>query len=233
MRALGAVLAALSSTACGAPPAANDAPPPPASALVSAGASPSASAASPVPPGFATCVIAPMSLELRTPEGRAHELLRLEADGKLLVKGFGNSLEARVDTQGCLRGPDGLWVELTPSGNVWTPHALLRADATSLRMPDGVRHEFGSDGRVTRVEADGTRATGEYGSVWIPGYRAEAHCSAVMLYTAMLSMMPSMAVVDGVARREPPPHDARCASTTPSDRAPAAGAPSASPREPR
>lgn len=163
------------------------------------------------PSGFATCALAPMSLELRSPEGRAHTLLRLESDGRVHVQGFGTSLDARIDAQGCLHGPDGLWAELTPSGSVWTPHALMRADASSLWMPDGVRHEFGSDGRVTRVEANGERATGEYGSVWIPGYRPDAHCSAVLLYTAMLSMMPSMAVVDGVARREPPPPDARCA----------------------
>lgn len=233
MRALLAVTAGLLSLACSAAPAPGDAPAPGSSAAPAASARPSVSVDPAVPLDFATCGIAPMSLVIHAPGGRELELLTLEADGRVLAQGFGSSLEARIDAQGCLRGPDGLWAELTPSGSVWTPHALMQADTTGLRLPDGVRHELAADGHFTRIEADGTRASGEYGRVGLRGYRHEAQCSAVLLYTAMLSMMPSMAVVDGVARREPPPTDTRCAATAAVEVEPPATTPSASPRAPR
>jgi quercetin dioxygenase-like cupin family protein len=214
MRRIALALLVTLSGACGSTTTPSDAQPPPAGAAATAPVAASASAST-ATTGYGVCGIAPMSLELVPPEGRPHALLDLEPDGSLHVHGFGSSLEARIDAKGCLHGPDGLWAELTPSGALWTPHELLRAEPDALRMPNGVRHVFATDGSVMRVEADGTRGTREYGGVRFRGYGRSAHCSAVLMYAAMLSMMPSMAVVDGVARRAPPPPDSRCTPPKP------------------
>jgi hypothetical protein len=57
---------------------------------------------------------------------------------------------------------------------------------------------------------DGSTLPESLGSFSIEGYREEARCAGMVLLATFMSMMPSMAVVDGHPARAPAPDGSRC-----------------------
>ena len=138
-------------------------------------------------------------------------MLVLHADGRVDVTTMGGpTLSARLDPRGCLVGPDGLWAELTPAGKLWTPHELLDTDGPSIRLPEGAALRITPDGTVARVERGGRAEPNPYGTLYLDGYREGASCAGLLLLGAFLTMMPSMAVVDGSPAMAPPPDGSLC-----------------------
>jgi hypothetical protein len=149
------------------------------------------------------CPLVPLKLVLDTPQGGTVEVLALDADGNLRVSLSGPDPVARFDDRGCLTGPDGVWVEQTRSGNLWTQRALIDVAECTLSFPD----------RTLTILPDGKVQAGDeplVGLFRFEGYDQRSCCAARILLAAFLSMMPSMAVSDGVAPILPPPGDSVC-----------------------
>ena len=102
------------------------------------------------------------------------------------------------------------WAELTPSGKLWTAHALLDTEGPAIRLPDGPSLRIARDGSVERVERNGEVAHSGDGRIQLEGYREESTCAGVLLLATFLSMMPSMAVVDGHPAMVPAPEGSLC-----------------------
>ncbi len=76
----------------------------------------------------------------------------LDARGKLVVTtAAGRSLDATLDARGCLIGTEGLWVELTPRGKLWTPHEVQDVNGTTIPLASGAKLRIASDGTVERL----------------------------------------------------------------------------------
>jgi hypothetical protein len=157
----------------------------------------------------------PLALTVRAPNQAPRRVLSLDAQGAVSVTLLGPPLTARLDPQGCLVGPDGLWVELTPSDKIWTEHEILEVDHDCIKLALGASLCIAADGKVSRHEADGRIEPNTYGSFAIEGYREGARCGGLTLLAAFMAMMPSMAVSDGVAAHAPRPADSRCARFKP------------------
>jgi hypothetical protein len=171
----------------------------------------------PKPIAHDPCPLMPLALTVGAPHQPPRRVLSLDAQGQVTISLFGNSVAppARLDTQGCLVGPDGLWAELTPSDKIWTAHEILDVDHDCIKLALGASLCIAADGKVSRREADGRVEPNTYGSFAIEGYRDGARCGGLTLLAAFMAMMPSMAVSDGVAMKAPPPADSRCAKFRP------------------
>lgn len=188
--------------------------PPPGASSPSGPATPMASTPAPSPRSGTVaprCPLVPLRLAVRAPGQQPRRMLTLGTDGRVEVTTMGGPpLVARLDPRGCLVGPDGLWAELTPAGKLWTAHEVIETDAAALRLPEGASLRIDPNGMVERIEKDGTVARDAYGTIQLEGYREEATCAGVLLLGAFLSMMPSMAVVDGHPAMAPAPEGSLC-----------------------
>jgi hypothetical protein len=148
---------------------------------------------------------------VRAPGQQPLRILTLDADGRVEVATLGGpALAVRLDPRGCLVGPDGLWAELTPTGGLWTPHAQLDTDGAAIVLPEGAALRITADGTVVRVERDGHIDPNARGTLYLQGYRPGVECAGLLLLAAFLTMMPSMAVVDGHPAMAPPPEGSLC-----------------------
>ena len=87
-------------------------------------------------------VVTPFGAEPRT-------VLALDDKGRLDVSMFRHrSGAAKLDTQGCLAGSDGLWAEWAPRDQVWTPHETLAVAGNCIMLPNGRALCLAADGRV-------------------------------------------------------------------------------------
>ena len=152
------------------------------------------------------CPIVPTRLVLEVAGQRPRTVLTMDAEGGLEVA-LGPGVVARLDPRGCLYGEDGVWVEETREGQLWTlrgvtpvEDGVLRLGARGLRIRD--------DGVVAdEPPSDVPVVAGVFRFVDL---RPEGRCAARILLQAWLSMMPSMAVSDGHPVELPPPADSVC-----------------------
>jgi len=148
-------------------------------------------------------VVTPVGAEPRT-------VLALDDQGRLDVSMFRHrSGAAKLDTQGCLAGSDGLWAEWTPRDQVWTPHETLTVAGNCIVLANGHALCLAADGRV-ELRAMDLADVRAMGSMQIRGYREEARCAGLVLLATFMSMTPSMAAVDGHPARAPAPDGSRC-----------------------
>lgn len=158
----------------------------------------------------ARCPVVPLGLVVETPGSQPVEILSVDARGVLRGGPAGGQPElARLDGRGCLTGDDGVWVELTSGGELWTLRQVFAVDGETL-LVGGKRARIAPDGSISFTGPDGATLDDRYGSFRLTGYRPEAACAARILLVTYLSMMPSMAVVDGNPRTLPPPEDSLC-----------------------
>jgi hypothetical protein len=148
-------------------------------------------------------VVTPTGAEPRT-------VLALDDKGHLDVTLFSHrSGAATLDVQGCLAGKDGLWAEWAPRDQVWTPHETLAVSGNCIQLANGRALCLAADGRV-EVRAKDEADVRAMGTMQIRGYRDEARCAGLVLLATFMSMMPSMAAVDGHPARAPAPEGSRC-----------------------
>jgi len=156
------------------------------------------------------CPVVPLGLVVETPGSQPVEILSIDARGVLHGGLAGGQRElARLDGRGCLTGNDGVWVELTSGGDLWTLRRVFAVDGEAL-LVGGKRVRIAPDGTISFTGPDGAPLDDQYGSFRLTGYRPEAACAGRILLVTGLSMMPSMAVVDGNPRTLPPPEDSLC-----------------------
>jgi hypothetical protein len=196
-------------TACQRPPAAatavNHVPP----ATTTVTVEPPAVAPALTPPP-AVCPIVPVALILTPTGAEPRTVLALDNKGGLDVTLFSHrSGAARLDPQGCLAGKDGLWAEWAPRDQVWTPHETLAVAGNCIHLANGRALCLAPDGKVD-VRAKDEAEVRAMGTMQLRGYRDEARCAGLMLLATFMSMMPSMAVVDGKPARAPVPEGSRC-----------------------
>lgn len=67
-----------------------------------------------------------------------------------------------------------------------------------------------TDGKVETRTANGAAESQRFGTIAIRGYGSDARCAGLVLLATFMSMMPSMAVVDGHPARAPAPEGSRC-----------------------
>jgi hypothetical protein len=195
--------------ACQRPPAAPTAVShaPPAATTVTVEPPAVAPALTPPP---AVCPIVPVALVLTPTGAESRTVLSLDAKGQLDVTLFSHrSGAATLDAQGCLAGRDGLWAEWAPHDQVWTPHETLAVAGNCILLANGRALCLAADGKV-EVRAKDEADVRAMGTMQLRGYRDEARCAGLMLLATFMSMMPSMAVVDGKPARAPAPEGSRC-----------------------
>jgi len=149
------------------------------------------------------CPLVPLKLVLDTPDGKTLEVLSLDDDGNLRVALSGTNPVARFDSRGCLVGPDGVWVEQTRSGTLWTQRTSVDVGECFLKMPD----------RTLTILPDGMVQAGDealVGTFRFVGFDRRSCCAARILLQTFLSMMPSMAVSDGNPQVLPRPENSVC-----------------------
>ena len=152
------------------------------------------------------CPVVPLRLVLERPGERALTVLRLRPDGGLEVPLAAGSV-ARLDPRGCLWAADGVWVEETREGDLWTLRGITEVREGGLRIGE----------RLLRIRDDGAVADDPpqppvpgVGTFRFEGYGPDAACAARILLQAWLAMMPSMAVSDGHPVALPPPAASVC-----------------------
>jgi hypothetical protein len=161
-------------------------------------------------PSPAACPIVPVALILTPTGAEPRTVLALDDKGHLDVSLFSHrSGAATLDSQGCLAGRDGLWAEWTPRDQVWTPHETLAVAGNCIQLANGRALCLAADGKVD-VRAKDEAEVKAMGTMQIRGYRGEARCASLVLLATFMSMMPSMAVVDGQPAHAPAPEGSRC-----------------------
>jgi hypothetical protein len=133
----------------------------------------------------------------------------LDAQGGLSTGLAPGKVIGRFDPAGCMIGQDGVWVELTRAGALWTQRDQLGVDGPDIVMGHR-RLRIQADGEVIAIGLDGKPEPNDITTLRFTGYTAEARCCAQVMLTTYMAMMPSMAVADGVARTIPPPKDSVC-----------------------
>lgn len=163
----------------------------------------------PAPPPTA-CPIVPVALVLTPTGAEPRTVLALDDKGHLDVTLYSHrSGAATLDAQGCLAGKDGLWAEWAPRDQVWTPHETLAVAGNCIQLASGRALCLAADGKV-EVRAKDEAEVKAMGTMQIRGYRDEARCASLVLLATFMSMMPSMAVVDGQPANAPAPAGSRC-----------------------
>jgi len=159
----------------------------------------------------ARCPVVPLRLVVSAPGQDATLAPMLDARGDLRtgLTGPGKAV-ARLDPRGCLVGPDGVWVEVLPNGDVWTPREIIDLDGPLLRRPPASTLRITKGWAVETLSASGEVQSTPYGSLRFEGYRDEARCAAQVLLATFAGMTPGMAVVDGNAIRLPRPEGSNC-----------------------
>ena len=199
-----AIFIATVTSACAPPPGASS---PSGPSTSTAPTSTTATTSSPAP----RCPLVPLQLVVHAPGQQPVRMLTLDAQGSVEVASMGGpALGAHLDPRGCLVGPDGLWAELTAAGKLWTAHELIDTDGPAIRLPEGATLRINPGGMVERIEKDGRVDPNAYGTIQLEGYREDATCAGVLLLGTFLSMMPSMAVVDGHPAMAPAPEGSLC-----------------------
>jgi hypothetical protein len=166
----------------------------------------------PPPPPPVACPLVPVALVVTPFGAEPHTVLALDDKGRLDVSMFRHrSGAAKLDTQGCLAGSDGLWAEWAPRDQVWTPHETLAVAGNCITLANGRALCLAADGKV-ELRATDLADLRAMGSMQIRGYREEARCAGFVLLATFMSMTPSMAVVDGHPARAPAPDGSRCTS---------------------
>ena len=164
----------------------------------------------PAPP--VACPLVPVALVVTPFGAEPRTVLALDDKGRLDVSMFRHrSGAAKLDTQGCLAGSDGLWAEWAPRDQVWTPHETLAVAGHCTMLPNDRALCLAADGRV-ELRATDVADLRAMGSMQIRGYREEARCAGLVLLATFMSMTPSMAAVDGHPARAPAPEGSRCTS---------------------
>jgi hypothetical protein len=158
------------------------------------------------------CRLQPLKLMVRAAGQKAMPVLILDGKGGLSMTLSGDKPVAQLDERGCLSGKGGLWAELTPSGKIWTEHQIFEVSGAGIRVGGGATLRIAKDGTVERVEADGSIDQNGRGTMAFEGYAESLQCPAVVMLASFMAMMPSMAVSDGVAPKQPRPADSRCAT---------------------
>jgi hypothetical protein len=167
--------------------------------------------AAPPPPPIA-CPLVPVALVVTPIGAEPRTVLALDDKGRLDVSMFRHrSGAAKLDTQGCLAGSDGLWAEWAPRDQVWTPHETLAVAGNCIMLANGHTLCLAADGKV-ELRATDLADVRAMGSMQIRGYRDEARCAGLVLLATFMSMTPSMAAVDGHPARAPAPEGSRCTS---------------------
>jgi len=156
------------------------------------------------------CPIVPLALVMTPPGQPARPILSLAAGGKVTISWLGPATTATLDPRGCLVGKDGLWAELAPQDQLWTPHETFAVSGNCLPLSGGAALCVTPDGKVQRRDAKGTVEINAAGGLELVGYREEARCAGLLLVAAFTSMLPSMAVSDGHPARAPTPAGSRC-----------------------
>jgi hypothetical protein len=179
-----------------------------------ASASPSATAKAIAPPiakAAPACAIAPLELVLREQGGTMRVVLSLDASGAVAASMMGPPKAiARLDARGCLVSTDGVEVDATSAGALWTPHERFDFASGRLRLEGGRSMIIDESGEVVTFARDGSAEPSTYGGFAFRGYSARSACAARVLLVMFLSMMPSMAVSDGHPRVLPVPEDSAC-----------------------
>ncbi len=150
-----------------------------------------------------------MSLVIEAKDGGRISMMTLAENGDLHIQGPAAGVTATMDASGCLVRKGELWAELTPSSKVWTIHSLLDAEGDGVQVA-GAKLVIRQDGVIQRVRPDGSVEVAKSGGLRLEGYREEGQCAGKLMLAVMLAMTPSMAVVDGVAKRAPTPADSLC-----------------------
>ena len=89
----------------------------------------------PAPP--VACPLVPVALVVTPFGAEPRTVLALDDKGRLDVSMFRHrSGAAKLDTQGCLAGSDGLWAEWAPRDQVWTPHETLAVAGNCIMLPN-------------------------------------------------------------------------------------------------
>ena len=169
----------------------------------------------------ARCQIVPLRL-LVDPSGHPERAwLALDEKGDITSAMRKESTPlARLDPRGCIISSDGVEVELTSKGQLWTTNERLLIERNTLQLGNDGALRIADDGSLERLGPDGTIEKNPYGSLRFEGYRPEARCAALLLTGVFLQTIPSMAASDGVLKKEPAPEpsvcaDLRAASATP------------------
>lgn len=155
------------------------------------------------------CPVVPMTLTMG-PGGRRMPFMSLDDQGDLrtvLSGGLGpkDRVIARLDPRGCVAGDDGVWVERTRTGTHWTLRGQFDVQGARLMAPRPLEVQSNGDVYVILETAEASTPMAHF-----DGYRPEGECAALLLLTTWLSMMPSMAVVDGSPIELPPPDPSVC-----------------------
>jgi len=147
------------------------------------------------------------------PTGEARTVLSFDAKGSLDVSFIESKPGvAQLNEQGCLVGGDGLWAEWAPHDKLWTPHETLDVAGDCLVMSSSRSQCIGPDGTIEVRAKNEPPLPKDLGTMAIRGYGADARCASMLLLATFMSMMPSMAVVDGKPARAPAPDGSRCAA---------------------
>jgi len=147
------------------------------------------------------CPIIPLKLVVHTPDGVGDLYQSIMGAAKPL---------GHLDPRGCLVTSDGLDVEVTPKGTIWTRHELFDFRSSTLRMPTGRSLRISANGTVESFSEDGGMEPNTYGSFAFDGYSEQAACAARVLWVTFAIMMPSMAVSDGHPKELPRPQESSC-----------------------
>src|SRR5262245_43029669 len=127
------------------------------------------------------CPIVPVSFVMTTPGSPERTVLSFDAKGSLDVSFIERKPGmAKLDPQGCLVGPDGLWAEWAPHDKLWTPHETLDVSGSCLVPRNGRTLCIGNDGKI-EVRAKDADQVNAQGAMAIRGYRPEARCTGLML----------------------------------------------------
>ncbi len=147
-----------------------------------------------------------MSLVIEDKDGWRISMMSLAENGDLHIEGAAG-VSATLDASGCLVRKGKLWAEITSSSKIWTIHTLIDAEGDGVQGA-GAKLVIRQDGIIEAVRPDGS-IEGAKG-LRLEGYREEGQCAGKLMLAVMLAMTPSMAVVDGVAKRAPIPADSVC-----------------------
>jgi len=174
-------------------------------------ASASALSSPPPPPPTPDCPAVPLTLVVHTPTGETRPVLTLDAKGTVAVAMMGPPKTiAKLDTRGCLVSDDGVEVDVTRSGALWTHHERIAFTNGALRLDGGRSMRIEPNGDLATFARDGSREPDTYGSFTFTGYGPPGACAARVLLVTFMTMMPSMAVSDGHPRKLPQPEDSAC-----------------------
>jgi hypothetical protein len=146
------------------------------------------------------------------PTGETRSIMTLDAKGELALTMFGGTPKpiGRLDTRGCMVSPDGVEVDATHGGALWTQHERLVVTNGAIRLNGGRSMRIEPSGELATFAGDGTREPDNSGVFSFNGYSAPAACAARIMLATWMLMMPSMAVSDGHPRKLAQPDDSAC-----------------------